>query len=113
MPLDYRTEVFVITHDLIQLVETLTRIPDNFIHHRNILNISLTSYPDNINVTANASLGKSDHNHISAACLFKALRNKSHNFSPSIALYQCRLGQITLLRDPFPIGGFIKLRRKS
>ncbi|MPC34339.1 hypothetical protein E2C01_027724 [Portunus trituberculatus] len=59
---------FAILHDLEQLVQHPTRIPDRFGDTPNILDLFLTSNPSAYVVTLSSLLGSSDHNLISVSC---------------------------------------------
>ncbi|MPC37440.1 hypothetical protein E2C01_030919 [Portunus trituberculatus] len=60
---------FAILHDLQQLVQHLTRIPDRLGDTPNILDLFLTSNAFVYAVTLSSPLGSSDHNLISVFCL--------------------------------------------
>ncbi|MPC74323.1 hypothetical protein E2C01_068680 [Portunus trituberculatus] len=59
---------FVVIHDLEQLVQQPTRIPDRLGDTPNILDLFLTSNPSAYAVTLSSPLGSSDHNLISVSC---------------------------------------------
>ena len=59
---------FAILHDLEQLVQHPTRIPDRLGDTSNILDFFLTSNPSAYAVTLSSPLGSSDHNLISVYC---------------------------------------------
>ncbi|KAK8384884.1 hypothetical protein O3P69_014450 [Scylla paramamosain] len=59
---------FAILHDLEQLVQHPTRIPDRLGDTPNILDLFLTSNPSAYAVTLSSPLGSSDHNLISLSC---------------------------------------------
>ncbi|MPC24505.1 hypothetical protein E2C01_017588 [Portunus trituberculatus] len=59
---------FVILHDLEQLVQHHTRIPDHLGDTPNILNFFLISNPSAYAVTLSSPSGSSDHNLISVSC---------------------------------------------
>ncbi|KAK8400926.1 hypothetical protein O3P69_002597 [Scylla paramamosain] len=59
---------FAILHDLGQLVQHPTRIPDRLGDTSNILDLFLTSNPSAYAVTLSSPLGSSDHNLISLSC---------------------------------------------
>ncbi|KAK8395869.1 hypothetical protein O3P69_005762 [Scylla paramamosain] len=59
---------FAILHDLEQLVQYPTRIPDRLGDTPNILDLFLTSNPSAYAVTLSSPLGSSDHNLISLSC---------------------------------------------
>ncbi|MPC88255.1 hypothetical protein E2C01_083155 [Portunus trituberculatus] len=59
---------FAILHDLQQLVQHPTRIPDRLGDMPNILDIFLTSNPSAYVATLSSPLGSSDHNLISVSC---------------------------------------------
>ena len=60
---------FAILHDLEQLVQHPTRIPDRPGDTPNILDLFLTSNPSSYSVKLFSPLGSSDHNLISLTCL--------------------------------------------
>ncbi|MPD00574.1 hypothetical protein E2C01_096055 [Portunus trituberculatus] len=59
---------FAILHDIEQLVQHPTRIPDCLGDMTNILDLFLTSNPSAYAVTLSSPLGSSDHNLISVSC---------------------------------------------
>ncbi|MPC58129.1 hypothetical protein E2C01_052124 [Portunus trituberculatus] len=59
---------FAILHDLEQLVQRPTRIPDRLGDTPKILDLFLTSNPSAYAVTLSSPLGSSDHNLISVSC---------------------------------------------
>ncbi|MPC41751.1 hypothetical protein E2C01_035355 [Portunus trituberculatus] len=59
---------FAILHDLEQLVQHFTRIPDRLGDMPNILDLFLTSNPSAYAVTLSSPLGSSDPNRISVSC---------------------------------------------
>ncbi|KAK8380763.1 hypothetical protein O3P69_008003 [Scylla paramamosain] len=59
---------FAILHDLEQLVQHPTHIPDRLEDTPNILDLFLTSNPSAYAVTLSSPLGSSDHNIISVSC---------------------------------------------
>ncbi|MPC17695.1 hypothetical protein E2C01_010559 [Portunus trituberculatus] len=59
---------FAILHELQQLVQHPTRIPDHLGDTPNILDLFLTSNPSTYAVTFSSPLGSSDHNLISVSC---------------------------------------------
>ncbi|MPC27464.1 hypothetical protein E2C01_020634 [Portunus trituberculatus] len=59
---------FAILHDLEQLVQHPTRIPDRPGDTHNILDLFLASNPSVYVVTLSSPLGSSDHNLISVSC---------------------------------------------
>lgn len=61
-------ETFAISHNLTQLVDEPTRIPDRQGDFASLLDLFLTSNPDLYTVTVQPPLGSSDHNLISATC---------------------------------------------
>ncbi|MPC59034.1 hypothetical protein E2C01_053049 [Portunus trituberculatus] len=59
---------FAILHDLEQLVQHPTHIPDHFGDTPKILDLFLTSNPSSYAVTLSSPLGSSNHNLISVSC---------------------------------------------
>ena len=59
---------FAIQHDLEQLVQHPTRIPDRLGDKPNIFYLFLTSKPPDYAITLSSPLGSSDHNFISVSC---------------------------------------------
>ncbi|MPC93734.1 hypothetical protein E2C01_088874 [Portunus trituberculatus] len=67
-----------ILHDLEQLVQHPTRIPDRLGDTPNILDLFLSSNPSTYAVTLSSPLGSSDHNFISVSCPISPIPPQEH-----------------------------------
>ncbi|KAK8405365.1 hypothetical protein O3P69_001722 [Scylla paramamosain] len=80
---------FAILHDLEQLVQHPTRIPDHLGDMPNILDLFLTSNPSTYAVILSSPLGSSDHSLISLSCLIAPISPQDPPKRRSLAFCLC------------------------